>query len=84
VGEMVHVSVLERLGRRNVGPNTRQGYAPANVIAVLDRIEGTYGTDPHQHPDLLVVDWHGGPISPTAGRVEMRTLTAQARQRLGL
>lgn len=84
IGEMIHVSVLERLGQRIPGPNTRTGYAPRNVIAVLKRIEATYGGGPHPDPELKVVDWDGEPISQTTGAAGVIASIARARELLGL
>jgi hypothetical protein len=89
VGEMIHISVLERLGEQQRGPNTAQGYAPPNVIAVLERIEATYGMrlPTKMHSDLFLVDWAGEPIDAARGiaqQADLRALFDGARTRLGL
>jgi hypothetical protein len=86
IGEMIHRSVLERLGRQNVGPHTARGYSPPNVVAVLGMIEATYGVRRENGPPrkLLVVNWDGHVMSAEddATRAEVMSLLGAARDRL--
>jgi type VI secretion system (T6SS) phospholipase Tle1-like effector len=64
IGEMLHASVLERLGTTPRGSGAP--YAPHNVRAVLEDIKGTYSGHPGSKPirDIRIVDWNGEPLRP--------------------
>lgn len=78
IGEMIHISVLERMvphdPKLDLGRGTQNRYAPANVLEVLPLIEKTYGKRAHlerynaasvvKSDAALVVDWNGDPIDP--------------------
>lgn len=84
IGEMIHISVLERLGQKVEIQNIKRRYAPVNLIAVLPRIQETYtqnraSSDQH---DLLIVDWNGKPIVPAPATNEMvNEMVTAARSR---
>lgn len=83
---MIHRSVLERLGRQDVGPHTARGHSPPNLVAVLGTIEATYGLRRQNGPPktLLVVNWDGQVMSAEddATRAEVLSLLGAARDRL--
>lgn len=70
IGEMVHISALERWGKPvKTGWRTKP-YAPPNLRLAIDRITETYSEDHispegnHQSNPLYVVDWSGHPLDP--------------------
>jgi len=63
VKEMVHISALERLGKKiSIQGKTRQ-YAPKSLCVVLDRIAQTYDTR-QQLALIYVVGWNGEIFNP--------------------
>lgn len=85
IGESVHISALERLGRQVPMGRSCKTYSPPNLLRILPVIEMTYaGTN--RGPKVLVVDWNGAPIDSAdpwcAWRVEL--LLEAARKRLAL
>jgi hypothetical protein len=63
VKEMVHVSALERLGKKiSIQGKTRQ-YAPKSLCVVLDRITQVYNTR-RQSEHIYVVGWNGEVFNP--------------------
>jgi len=87
IGEMVHISVLQRLGSRARLDRLKRRYRPWNLLAVLQDIEDTYKLPPAQraHPDILIVDWSGEPIAPDGrGRARALEIIGEAKRRLGL
>jgi hypothetical protein len=85
IAEMIHISVLERLGA-TVETNGHLGtYTPANLMSVLSTIGGTYGIGIRSHsPDIRVVDWDGRELDPGQSRdiERVRILVNEARTRL--
>jgi hypothetical protein len=85
IAEMIHISVLERLGA-TVETNGHLGtYTPANLMSVLSTIEGTYGIGIRSpSPDIRVVDWDGRELDPGESRdiERVRILVNEARTRL--
>lgn len=77
VDEMVHISVIERLGC-SVTVNTRKEiYAPRNILAALDAIEATHhGAAPGSQ--IPIIGWDGKPLS----RQDALSRLAAARLRL--
>ena len=85
--EMVHVSVLERLGYPVACQGRMSTYAPPAVMAVLQLIERTYsGEDGATGPErgVQVVDWTGDPLVPAIHEhcCQVRALVQAAQQRL--
>lgn len=86
--EMVHVSVLERLGRLVQCQNRSRHYTPPAVAAVLDAIGRTYagpGEAAPVQPGVRVVDWTGHSFCPGTDehRRRVQALVQAARQRPG-
>ena len=83
IGEMVHVSALERLGTSvAVGAQT-EIYAPKNLLEVLGFIEQTYAeTKPPDLREIRIVDWSGDDLDPGDDRAAGADIVAQARRRL--
>jgi len=83
IGEMVHVSALERLGTRvAVGPKSKI-YAPKNLLEVLHFIEETYvETKRPTLREIRIVDWSGHDLDPGDDRAAGAEIVAQARSRL--
>ncbi|TPN00434.1 DUF2235 domain-containing protein [Mesorhizobium sp. B2-3-3] len=86
IGEMVHVSALNRLGARIYNGEVMSEYYPANLIASLKAIEATYGLSQKTSGryDLLVVDWSGVPMDPKNPRdvSKIRILLESVRNRV--
>jgi hypothetical protein len=84
VGEMIHVSVLQRLGFSVRHDKTMAAYRPKNVLAVLDIIEASYGVPGIPKPvrPILIVDWDGRPLDPVGGRDNALAIISSARERL--
>ena len=83
IGEMVHVSALERLGTPvAVGAKT-EIYAPKNLLQVLDFVAHTYAeTKPPNLREIRIVDWSGDDLDSGADRAAGAKIVAQARLRL--
>ena len=83
IGEMVHVSALERLGTPvAVGAKT-EIYAPKNLLEVLDFVAHTYAeTKPPNLREIRIVDWSGDDLDSGADRAAGAKIVAQARLRL--
>src|SRR5262249_9305188 len=87
IGEMIHVSVIERLGKPVRGRLWKRKYKPRNFVDMLDAVKNTYGmlkeakTDV---PSLQIVGWDGRPLDPTvdADRLLASQLLNAATQRL--
>ena len=82
IAEMVHVSALERLGKRVPTDMFTHVYRPRNLLSVLPAIRRAYrlpGSD--AGPEVLVVDWTGEVISADdqAGRQRVIDLLTIAR-----
>jgi len=68
IGEVLHVSVLQRLGREVVLNGSKVICAPANVLALLEIIEASYrarGGPGEPQPSMKVVYWNGEVLDPT-------------------
>jgi hypothetical protein len=63
IGEMVHVSVIERLGRRVEVDGSKNVYAPKNLVAALDAITATYGGTVGNGSEVRVANWSGETLS---------------------
>ena len=83
IGEMIHISVLQRLGISVWHDKTKAVYRPKNVLAVLDVLDATYSEliSPADQP-ILIVDWDGQPLHIMGGREKARTIISSARERL--
>jgi hypothetical protein len=87
IGEMIHISVIERLGKHVWGRFWGRNYKPRNFVNMLDAVKNTYGmlkqvkTDV---PDIKIVDWDGSPLDPKidADRALASQLLDAATQRL--
>lgn len=87
--EMVHVSALERLGRRVSCHGQTSAYTPPALVATLRMIEDTYcGKDSalQFQPSIRVADWTGEPFSPEIDGHCRRVsaLVRDAQERLGI
>ncbi|CAN7752398.1 DUF2235 domain-containing protein [Rhizobium sp. LjRoot258] len=89
IGEMVHMSTIERLGRRIMMERTKQTYAPKNLVSVLERIVGTYSKHGNTNTtrdghDLIVVNWCGQTLDSKepSDREAVLNAVAAARSRL--
>jgi hypothetical protein len=78
IGEMVHVSAIERVGQIVQGKR----YSPFNVVSVLSDLEDHYNKGVPS--DLCIVDWNGNRLLPTdpAQRSYGQSLLKAARSRL--
>jgi Uncharacterized alpha/beta hydrolase domain (DUF2235) len=89
IAEMVHISVLWRLGKKVRGGWFRKTYRPWNLRSVLNDIEQTYCPPPTGKRiahDILIVDWSGRPLQCGCHRDKAIAIQAiheaQARLRL--
>ena len=96
IGEMIHISGLERLFAEASRNSRRGGYKAANLVSVIDRLKAAYvpkpdgegqpapahEDQPHRRPsELSVVDWDGGRIADGSRRAEhLRELLAREAQ----
>lgn len=66
IGEMVHISALERLGQRVLVGQTPRRYKPKNLISIAPVIARTYGiaAESTAGPDIPVVGWSGSVLKP--------------------
>jgi hypothetical protein len=89
IAEMVHMSVLERLGKDVRVGWRRKNYRPWNLLSVLSDIVQTYCQPPDARKiahDILIVDWVGRPLDPGCHHDKQVALKAihDAQVRLGL
>jgi hypothetical protein len=83
IGEMVHVSALERLGTPVAIGRKTEIYAPKNLLQVLDFVEETYAeTKRSTLREIRVVDWSGHDLNPDEDRAAGAKIVADARGRL--
>ena len=87
LAEMVHVSVIERLGCEALADDDGNAYRPRNLMAVFDIICATYELDRGMSPpkvNILIVDWTGHNLAPRKDTERQRAaeLLLAARQRL--
>ena len=88
IGEVLHVSVLQRLGRDVILNGSKVLYAPANVLALVEIVEASYrarGGPAEPQPSMKIVDWDGGVLDPAdEGSAEtVLALLRNVRARLG-
>jgi uncharacterized protein (DUF2235 family) len=88
VGEMIHASVIERLGQPINGKLWTQKYTPRNLLSLLDIVRNTYGISPKKdgaEANIRIVDWDGKPLDPSVepDRHTAWHLLEDATQRLG-
>jgi uncharacterized protein (DUF2235 family) len=84
IGEMVHVSALQRLGEKvHVGAR-ETFYAPKNLLSVLNVIKATYAERQVSGANLRVVGWDGNALDPADARQRaiVQDLVRAARGRL--
>jgi uncharacterized protein (DUF2235 family) len=87
IGEMIHASVIERLGQPVGGTFWSRKYNPRNLARILDAVKETYGiSEKTQGQDniIRIVGWDGKPLDPTltAHRLSASQLLNAATQRL--
>lgn len=87
IGEIVHISALERLGQAVSAEHGTRKYQPLNLVSVLDHIESAYRpgpAPPSSHPALRVVDWTGEVFDPgsPAHQAAVTNIIKTARGRL--
>ncbi len=89
IGEMVHISVLERLGNAVQTDESTGPYAPRNLLQVLGVVEETYNSHSDERglrngPDIQIVDWSGEVLDPERPdhQKKVREIAASARKRL--
>jgi Uncharacterized alpha/beta hydrolase domain (DUF2235) len=88
IGEMVHVSVIERLGRPVCGRLWRRKYWPQNLATTFDVIKDTYLSPKEsqgRQGEIRIVGWDGKPLNPAVDtdRGVASRLLEEAMQRLG-
>ena len=65
IGEMIHISALERLGAPIAIGGKATVYRPKNLLCVLGLVRETYGGSGRRAPGgVHVVDWSGHTLSP--------------------
>ncbi len=67
IGEMVHISALQRLGATVNVEGRSARYAPNNLLRVLEPIRETYAQNRRAtalRPDIRVVEWSGRELHP--------------------
>ncbi|MFS8115250.1 DUF2235 domain-containing protein [Rhizobium jaguaris] len=87
IGEMVHISAIERLGQTIQIDTQKWIYSPRNLTAVLPQIIGTYAAQTEGTSvahDIRIVDWSGDPLAPRTSKDCEIALTAlkAAKERL--
>jgi Uncharacterized alpha/beta hydrolase domain (DUF2235) len=88
IGEMIHISVIERLGKPVRGRLWKRKYKPRNFVNMLDAVKHTYGMlkdAARDQPSIQIVGWDGRPLDPKvdADRLSASQLLNAATQRLG-
>ena len=80
IGEMVHVSVLERLGLVDAG----QPYNPFSLRSMLDVIQSTYDRSQAVTSPVKIVNWDGRALDPNidADMATATTLMSDAMRRI--
>jgi uncharacterized protein (DUF2235 family) len=81
IGEMVHTSVLERLG---AAIEAGRIYAPVGITALLDIMQSTYEKNITEENAIKIVGWTGAILSPIVDddATTARDLITRARQRI--
>jgi hypothetical protein len=62
IGEMIHISAIERLGQSVLVDGTQKTYHPRNLVDLLPALEPTYG-EPRRTGQIRIVDWDGSILS---------------------
>jgi hypothetical protein len=75
---MLHISVLERLGRVAKIDRWTDTYAPKNLLVALSAIENTDADGARRGAKIRVVDWSGRALAADAAR----NAVAASRDRL--
>jgi hypothetical protein len=86
MGEMIHASVIERLGQPIGGKPWRRKYEPRNLLGLLDAVKNTYGmSEEKAENNIRIVGWDGRPLDPSVDtdRLLASQLLNAATQRLG-
>jgi hypothetical protein len=88
IGEMIHASVIERLGQPIRGKLWRQKYKPRNLLSLLDVVKNTYGMSEKgdkAENSIRIVGWDGKPLDPSVDTARLLAwqLLKVATQRLG-
>ena len=82
IGESVHISALERLGRRVQSSGMLTSYRPANLIAALPMLRASYDGGGVRH--LTITDWNAEVIADdAAGKEKATAIISAAEERLG-
>lgn len=89
IGEMIHISALERLGKRVAIDSRIAVYSPQNLVSVIPHIQATYSIEHRgldNHTQIRVVDWSSRILHPTEteDRLKVQRILAEAQKRLGL
>jgi len=81
IGEMIHISVLERLGVAVDGKNV---YAPYSLKAMLDVMQSTYNKNCKTGSPIRIVGWDGSILDPDlADEASIaQKLIAEAKQKV--
>jgi hypothetical protein len=81
IGEMIHISALERLG---VAVDGEKFYAPYSLRAMLDVMQSTYGKDSKKASPLKIVKWDGTILDPNLpdDASTALSLIAEAKQKI--
>jgi type VI secretion system (T6SS) phospholipase Tle1-like effector len=81
IGEMIHISVLERLGVVVDGQNA---YAPYSLKAMLDVIQSSYDKDGKTTSPIKIVNWDGSALDPDLSddASAAKKLIAEAKQKI--
>jgi hypothetical protein len=87
IGEMIHASVLERLGQSIRGTLWQRKYEPRNLLSLLDVVKKTYGMSEREDEaknSIQIVGWDGNPLDPAveSDRLSAWQLLKVATQRL--
>jgi hypothetical protein len=88
IGEMIHISALERLGAKVRSDDVPIRYAPKNLLQVLDVVHASYsglgGAPLLGRPEIRVVDWSGQDLDPAnaANQISVQKVIADARDRI--
>jgi hypothetical protein len=82
IGEMVHVSALERLGVDDLG----QPYGSLSLRVMLDVLQSTYEPGQVAANPVKIVNWDGKPMDPDndSDGAAVRNLISEARRRMRL
>lgn len=81
IGEMIHISVLERLA---VVVDGKNAYAPYSLRAMLDVMQSTYDKDGKTASPIKIVNWDGSALDPDLSddASTAKKLIAEAKQKM--